>query len=779
MYSMRTYLAALFFLFCFKTGFNQNTNMALRLDGNDNNCRIGMDTIRHRWTLEAWIKGNDKTWKTTEAIIGCGGEYGDINTCTLLPLAIQNGKLYCSGGNLTSPNVLDDNWHHVASSCDGTTTRLYLDGVMVASAAGAYSILPGSIGIRLDDATTFGGLIDEVRIWKTALTEATLNAWKGKPINKTHPNYPKLKGYYTFDDMTDEMAANLAGKGHLPFHMRNGRTNYSGTSALAYPVANTNPAFVLPADQEICSAITIQSEWDADKGALDNQALKLRIAINGSANAFRLTELNLDLSKTSLLTDISKVHVYYTGQQARSATKVELFGNGTSPSLNMSFTAPLNTAQQLKPGLNYFLVTFDVSSSAVFGNTLMATVPSFKLNGTTVIPEESTSNVHKTVTDNSVHNGDILKVLQLNIWHGGVHVGKDGRNRIKDVLRASNADIITMQEGYGAQKMLADSLKFKLQTESSGDNLALFSRYTMSKITASATFNSNLAKITLPNGKKILISDWWLRYASGANDYSDYYPNTGMIPANWVTADNGLSKKDATANITNDVNPALAADPSLNAIIGGDFNSGSHLDWTAAASYLHYGYAAPNLPTSMYMINTLGYKDSFREKYPNEVTYPQGTWAAIYGHLQTCRIDYIYYKGKDLKVLASKIVRTPAEIDFVWASDHAGVLTTFSTGTATAIKEASKNSIYTVSVYPNPVREQAILSVGIAEEEHISIRIMDICGKEVLSVLEEKKLPAGEHRFSLNKLTAPGIYVAVVTGSKGVSCQKIIVSGKD
>ncbi|MFV8347012.1 endonuclease/exonuclease/phosphatase family protein [Flavobacterium sp. ZB4P13] len=149
-----------------------------------------------------------------------------------------------------------------------------------------------------------------------------------------------------------------------------------------------------------------------------------------------------------------------------------------------------------------------------------------------------------------------------------------------------------------------------------------------------------------------------------------------MTPDKWVSADETLSKADATANITDDVNPALAADPTLAVIIGGDFNSGSHLDWTAAAASLHYGYSAA-LPTSQYMITTLVYKDSFRELYPNEVTYPQGTWAPIYGHLQTCRIDYIYYKGANIQATSTKIVRTPAEIDFVWASDHASVLTTF------------------------------------------------------------------------------------------------------
>ena len=40
-------------------------------------------------------------------------------------------------------------------------------------------------------------------------------------------------------------------------------------------------------------------------------------------------------------------------------------------------------------------------------------------------------------------------------------------------------------------------------------------------------------------------------------------------------------------------------------------------------------------------------------------------------------IDFLYYKGKNIKAVSSKIVKTAPEIDDVWASDHAAVLTVF------------------------------------------------------------------------------------------------------
>ena len=72
-----------------------------------------------------------------------------------------------------------------------------------------------------------------------------------------------------------------------------------------------------------------------------------------------------------------------------------------------------------------------------------------------------------------------------------------------------------------------------------------------------------------------------------------------------------------------------------------------------------------------------GYKDSFREINPDEIKRPEGTFAAIYGQLQRNRIDFLYYKGNNIRAVSSKIIKTTPEIDDVWASDHAAVLTTF------------------------------------------------------------------------------------------------------
>lgn len=649
-------------------------NLALHLDGKDNNVKTGIRILDAPFTLETWIKGDDTSWKDQEIIFG-GGEYSQLNITDYLPLVIEKGKLHSTRADLWSKETLDDQWHHVALTCDGTVTRLYLDGEVADSKPVAVSVLPGALGINESDTTSFGGLMDEVRVWNSALSTEMIREWMGKPLTPTHPQFKTLIAYYNFDDGINDVSVNWVGKGDQAYHIRNGRVDYKGTIPMAYTVVNDNPKFSYTADktQELFNAVVIDSEWDADQGTRDDQILKVRIAVTGNQAPLSLTELSLDLSDMTSLSDISRVHIYYTGKNARSNTRTELFGNGKAPKEKMTFKASKGEIK-LTPGINYLLVTADISDKATFGNKIKIKVPSFKLDKTNYIPEISEGLIEKKITCNSSNNPNIVKILQWNIWHGGRHVGNDGQSRIIDLLKASHADIITMQEGYGGQQRFKDSLNYNMQTPALDDNLVLFSRYPLEKIPTDKTFNSNPGKITLPNGRQLLVNACWLRYAYRP-EYSCNYPNSGHDPRIWVAEDSIRALVDMKHILEKDTKPYLTDDETP-VIIGGDFNSCSHLDWTAAAAPLHYGYGPIPFPTTIYM-QSEGYKDSFREINPDEVSRPEGTFAVIYGQLRVSRIDFLFYKGKRIKAISSKIVKTTPEIDDVWASDHAAVLSIF------------------------------------------------------------------------------------------------------
>ncbi|MNK56237.1 hypothetical protein D3C87_752670 [compost metagenome] len=648
-----------------------STNFALHLDGADNNPCIGMPIMEKAWTIEAWIKGNDLSWKKIETIIGVG-EYGNLNGLDEMPLQIREGKLHCPAAKLTSTKVLDDKWHYVALSNNGTETKLYQDGKLMGTSKGKMAFLPGTIGVYDKAENTFGGLIDEVRIWNTAIPQQVLQLWASKPLTARHPNFKNLKAYYNFDDLKDDVCLNLVGKGHQAYHLRNTRLNYKGNLPLAYLVANDNGQFVAAAkNQEVFNAVAIASEWDAEQGAKNNQLLKLRIAINGTEQPLKLTELSLNLEGTTRLTDVERVHVYYAGKSARDGLRTELFGNGKVAAKKLSFTTVKPFV--LKSGINYFLIALDIQQNAVVSDTLKAAISGFTLNGKKYQPEAENSNIAKTIVP-AQGKENALKLLQWNIWHGGVHMGNNGKNRVKELIRSTSADIICMQEAYGTQQMLADSLNFKMITASANANLALFSRYPITKLTAKEPFKSTPGIITLPNARQILVADWWLRYAYRP-EYTDYYLNKGLDVNDWIKEDAMLGAADATVNMDTDIDPVVKG-TDMAVIVSGDFNSGSHLDWTARAAPLHNGYGPVAFPISKLMLDR-GYTDTYRAINPNELSHPAGTFAAIFGHLQTSRIDYIYYKGTGIKPIASKIIRTAPEIDDVWPSDHAAVLTAF------------------------------------------------------------------------------------------------------
>ena len=79
-------------------------------------------------------------------------------------------------------NYYDNVWHHIAVTYDATTYRLYYDGAEVASkvdAFGGFGTYPAFLGAYISSERFFNGTIDEVRIWKTALTADQLILYDG------------------------------------------------------------------------------------------------------------------------------------------------------------------------------------------------------------------------------------------------------------------------------------------------------------------------------------------------------------------------------------------------------------------------------------------------------------------------------------------------------------------------------------------------------------------------------------------------------------------------
>ncbi len=178
------------------------------------------------FSLEAWIKAD--SWHASQwgnSIISKdgwgGGEKGFALRCG------NNGRLsFLYGTNpgwreVFSAQLMKLNtWYHVAGTFNGSVLRIYINGEQVATLNSTPAIVNSTFPLRIGNFAytsggnrPFDGQIDEVRIWKTALSATEIRTWMCKRLNATHPQDTNLQGYWRFDEGTGTTVADLSGNG--------------------------------------------------------------------------------------------------------------------------------------------------------------------------------------------------------------------------------------------------------------------------------------------------------------------------------------------------------------------------------------------------------------------------------------------------------------------------------------------------------------------------------------------------------------------------------------
>jgi hypothetical protein len=112
------------------------------------------------------------------------------------PTASGGGTFGGSGTNIMSPSALAANtWAHLAATYDGSTLRLFVNGVQVASKAQTGNLAASSNPLQIGGDSIYGqyfaGRIDEVRVYRTALSQVEIQADMANPVTP-NPNAPKL-----------------------------------------------------------------------------------------------------------------------------------------------------------------------------------------------------------------------------------------------------------------------------------------------------------------------------------------------------------------------------------------------------------------------------------------------------------------------------------------------------------------------------------------------------------------------------------------------------------
>lgn len=85
-------------------------------------------------------------------------------------------------------------------------------------------------------------------------------------------------------------------------------------------------------------------------------------------------------------------------------------------------------------------------------------------------------------------------------------------------------------------------------------------------------------------------------------------------------------------------------------IMGGDFNEPSHLDWQADTKNLWDRNGAVIHWDCSMMLHEAGFKDSYREKYPNPVRYPGFTFPAGNKLAEEAKLEKLAWAPKPMNV---------------------------------------------------------------------------------------------------------------------------------
>ena len=238
------------------------------------------------FTIETWIRPS-----ASDIVAGTpGGSWfgflGSFNTLRNPSMWITNsGALHASwsenGSNIGTPvsastpsSLVADRWTHIALVKDGTTMRIYANGIQVNSATCSASItIPNNFYWLGKVDNQFNGALDEVRFWSTAKTQTQL---QNTMYTELVGNETGLLAYFDFNEGvaggTNTSISTLTNKAN---NTSNGTlTNFTRTGTSSNIVGNTTSNIALTGAATFCANSTSQythpvagGTWSVSSGA--------------------------------------------------------------------------------------------------------------------------------------------------------------------------------------------------------------------------------------------------------------------------------------------------------------------------------------------------------------------------------------------------------------------------------------------------------------------------------------------------------------------------------
>jgi len=279
-------------------------------------------------------------------------------------------------------------WHFVAFVINTTdkTSLIYFNGFLSATntgealSQGITSDAPFVLGARSIQDYYLNGVLDEVSLWKTALSQAEIQDVMNGSLTG---NESGLTGYWRFDDQATKAT-------DYSFN------NHNGNIYGAQYVLNNNQYYT---DMVYQSSSCNQDEilQPAGRANTNEALLALQIQTAGSLNSFNVNSITINLDGMTSLSDIDSVRIIYTGINPKINSVYQQSYQAVVPSNN---DITFEITQSLFHGNNYFWLVCDISSEAAEGHWLDAKCVEFVIDGNqadTYVPENSSPTGEKSI----------------------------------------------------------------------------------------------------------------------------------------------------------------------------------------------------------------------------------------------------------------------------------------------------------------------------------------------------------------------------------------------
>jgi alpha-tubulin suppressor-like RCC1 family protein len=171
------------------------------------------------WTLEAWVYPTQVAGANQDVISkwGVGGHasYGlAIGSTGRLNVGTHDGTVSVVVNGRTP--LVTAAWQHIAATFDNGTVRIYLNGVLDTTVSGVPAPMNSTSELAFGRegvyaAYTFGGVMDEVRIWNVVRSAADITAFRS---SRLVGNEVGLVGYWRFDEGAGDTAFDATGRGN-------------------------------------------------------------------------------------------------------------------------------------------------------------------------------------------------------------------------------------------------------------------------------------------------------------------------------------------------------------------------------------------------------------------------------------------------------------------------------------------------------------------------------------------------------------------------------------